>query len=74
MSAKNEDRPTTVKFMLPVDRDTKNEAAFVAVNGKSYAVPRGIPVTMPYEVYDVLLNSEAQELHTMQVISELSKA
>lgn len=59
------------RILIPRDPKLKNEALFVAINGRSYAVPRGVEVTVPQEVYEVIKNSEAQDNHTQEMIAQL---
>lgn len=63
----------TVRFKIPKGRsDQERGDVFVAVNGKSYLIKRGVEVDMPKEVYEVLRNSEEQ-MEYAQEIQENSK-
>ncbi len=59
-----------VKFMLfKSDRD--NSPKFVAVNGRSYLIKRGVEVELPVSVYEVLKNSQAQISYADTVMDDL---
>lgn len=63
--------PKYYKVFIRSDAKLKNEALFVGVNGRSYAVPRNKETVVPEEVYEVIRQSEAQDNHTQEVIAEL---
>ena len=48
-------------IMLFKDGDRYQDDVFVAVNGKSYLIQRGVEVKLPYFVAEVLENSQLQE-------------
>ena len=50
-----------VKIKLFKDNDKYKDDVFVAVNGKSYLIKRGVEVEVPESVKEVLDNSAAQE-------------
>ena len=47
----------TVKIKLPLTRGEKDDV-FVAVNGKSFQIKRGVEVEIPQCVYEVLQHKE----------------
>ena len=49
-----------VKLRLFKDNGKYKEPVFVAVNGKTYMIERGVEVEVPDYVAEVLANSEAQ--------------
>lgn len=49
-----------VKLRLFKDSGKYKEPVFVAVNGKTYMIERGVEVEVPDYVAEVLANSEAQ--------------
>ena len=57
--ATNTENKTTkkVKIKLPLTRTEKNDV-YVAVNGKSYLIKRGVEVEVPASVFEVLENKE----------------
>ena len=59
--------PNTRTVTLPRASGTEQQFAFVCVNGRPYQVPRGKPVEVPEEVYEVLENARIlQELAQRQ--------
>lgn len=59
-NVENQKKPGTVKFRLFKDSGKYEAPVFVAVNGKSYLIQRGVDVEIPVAVYEVLMNSENQ--------------
>ena len=50
-------KPKMVKIKLPLSRSEK-EDVFVAVNGKTYLIKRGVEVSVPESVAEVLRHKE----------------
>ena len=51
-----------VKIKLPIIRgENENEDVYVAVNGKSYLIKRGVYVDVPESVAEVLQHSEEMQ-------------
>lgn len=57
--AKNTEK--LVKFRAFKDDGRYKDDIFVAVNGKRYQIKRGVEVTIPESVYEVLMNSQVQD-------------
>lgn len=55
----------TVKIKIPLERNGNNEDVYVAVNGRSWSIKRGVYVEVPECVKDVLDNSEAMYQEAM---------
>lgn len=56
---KKAEKPKKITFTLPMIKDPNaSQDEFVSVNFKNYIIKRGKPVTVPYEVYEALQNSE----------------
>ena len=51
----------TVEYTAWCDGDRYREDIFVAVNGHGWHIRRGETVTLPYNVYLVLMQSQAQD-------------
>lgn len=50
-------KPKTVKIKLPLTKHEKDDQ-YVAVNGKTYQIKRGVTVEVPESVVEVLENKE----------------
>lgn len=50
-------KPKTAKIKLPLSKYEKDDV-YVAINGKSYLIKRGIEVQVPAAVVEVLENRE----------------
>ena len=60
----------TVTIELFKDNSPRySDDVFVAVNGKGYQIQRGVPVTVPDYVAEVLMNSATQDKNTARLIS-----
>lgn len=59
-----------VKLRLFKDGGKYKEPVFVAVNGKTYMIERGVEVEVPDYVAEVLANSEAQLAEADRVMLE----
>jgi hypothetical protein len=55
----------TVKIKIPLERGGNNEDVYVAVNGRSWSIKRGVYVEVPECVKEVLDNSEAMYQEAM---------
>ena len=55
----------TVKIKLPLTRTEKDDV-YVAVNGKSYLIKRGVPVEVPACVAEVLQHKEEMLSQAME--------
>ena len=52
----------------PLGSADKDRAdVFVAVNGKSYLIKRGVPTELPESVVEVLENAEAQREYAIEI-------
>lgn len=61
-----------VKVKLFKDNDKYKDDVFVAVNGKSYQIKRGVEVEVPASVFEVLERSMKQDQATADLISAKS--
>lgn len=61
----------TVKIKLPVTR-TDKEDVYVAVNGKSYLIKRGVEVEVPAFVAEVLAHKEEMLALSMEFEAQAS--
>ena len=64
-------KPKMVKIKLPVTR-TDKEDVYVAVNGKSYLIKRGVDVKVPAYVAEVLKHKEEMLTLSMEFESQAS--
>ena len=56
-----------IRFKIPLGSADKDRAdVFVAVNGKSYLIKRGVPTELPESVVEVLENAEAQREYAIE--------
>lgn len=58
-------------IMLFKDGDRYQDDVFVAVNGKSYLIQRGVEVKLPYFVAEVLENSQLQEQAVKKIVQDI---
>ncbi len=64
---KTEKTEKKVKIKLPLLRnDRDNEGVYVAVNGKTYQIKRGVAVDVPACVAEVLEHSEEMQLQAIE--------
>ena len=64
----------TVRIKIPAKRgDEEQEGVYVAVNGKTYQIKRGVFVDVPACVAEVLDHSEEMELQAIEY-EEAAKA
>lgn len=69
-TAKKKDETVTVRLFK--SKDPKySQPVRVYINGKGYAVPRGIEVKVPKAVAEVLANKERQEGQASSLIDSL---
>ena len=71
-----EEAKSTVKmvpFIAFKDDDKYKDDIFVAVNGKRYQIKRGETVMVPESVYEVLMNSQAQDQATYRLMEQKAK-
>ena len=64
----NKTEKTTEKMVevrIPLERGRANKDVYVAVNGKSYQIKRGVSVKVPESVAEVLKHAEKQAFKTM---------
>ena len=59
-----------VPFYAFKDSDKYKDDIIVGVNGKIFRIKRGVTVMIPRYVYNVLMNSMAQDTHTADMIAE----
>lgn len=59
-----------VPFKAFKDNDKYKDDLVVGVNGKTYQIQRGISVMIPRFVYQVIANSDKQDLETSQFIEQ----
>ena len=55
------EEPRFVEVTIPEDRVNGEDAVFLSVNGRKMLVKRGVPVRLPIEFYEVLVNSWSQD-------------
>ena len=61
-----------VRFRIPRGRDEiDRQDVFVAVNGKSYLIKRGVEVEMPKAVVEVLENAERQNEYALEYMEKV---
>ena len=63
---KDTPKEKTVKIKIPLERGGNNEDVYVAVNGRSWSIKRGVYVEVPECVKEVLDNSEAMFQEAME--------
>ena len=63
-----------VKIKLFKDNGQYKDDVFVAVNGQSYQIMRGVEVEVPEAVAEVLENSLRQDARTAEMIDRLESA
>lgn len=61
----------TVKIKLFKDNGAYRDDVFVAVNGRSYRIMRGVEVEIPADVAEVLEHSQTQDARTAELIERL---
>jgi len=61
----SENKPKKVKIKIPLTR-TEQDDVYVAVNGESYLIKRGVEVEVPYYIAEVLANREEALAEAME--------
>ena len=63
-------KPATkkIKIKIPLTKQEKDDV-YVAVNGKSYLIKRGVYVEVPVSVYEVLQHKEEMLMQAIEVES-----
>ena len=57
-----------IRFKIPIGSSEQERAdVFVAVNGKSYLIKRGVTNELPESVVEVLENAEAQREYAIEL-------
>lgn len=62
-----------VRVQLFKDSGRYKEPLYVAVNGKNFVIPRGVPVDVPYYVAKVIEQSQRADERTAAMISRLEQ-
>lgn len=62
--------PDMVEIFLFKDGDKYKDDVFVAVNGKTYQIQRGVPVKVPRFVKEVLDNSMKQDMAAVRYMEK----
>jgi hypothetical protein len=65
MATTTENKPKKVKIKIPLTRK-EQEDVYVAVNGESYLIKRGVEVEVPYYIKEVLENREKALAEAME--------
>ncbi len=65
MATTTTNTPKKVKIKLPLTR-TENEDVFVALNGKTYQIKRGVEVEVPKGVAEILQHKEEMLAQAME--------
>lgn len=66
-------KPATTKIKLYKDGHEYSDDVFVAVNGETYLIKRGVEVEVPLAVAEVLENSMKQDQRTADMIMSKRK-
>ncbi len=62
-----------VKIRLFKDKKNYSSDVFVAVNGRTFQIQRGVDVEVPECVAEVLRNSEAQNAEAVRLMDDLGR-
>ena len=62
-----------VEYTAPLMPGSKQKDVFVAVNGETCAIKRGIPVKIKRKFYDTLMNAQSQQLAAYQAMAQIQK-
>lgn len=62
-----------VDYMAPLMAGHKQKDIFVAVNGETCVVKRGIPVQIKRKFYDALMNAQAQQVAAYQAMVQIKQ-
>lgn len=61
-----------VRFKIPTGRaEIDKQDVFVAVNGKSYLIKRGVTTELPKSVVEVLENAERQNEYAIEYMEKV---
>lgn len=61
-----------VRFKIPTGRaEIDKQDVFVAVNGKSYLIKRGVATELPKSVVEVLENAERQNEYALEYMERV---
>lgn len=74
MKAKKSPWLDMVTVKLFADSGRYREDLFVSVNGHRYGIKRGVEVSVPRPIADVIAESEAQDKRTAALIEKLGGA
>ena len=67
------DAARKVKVRLFRDSNQYKDSLFVAVNGESYMIPRGVEVEVPYYIAEVIENSLREDQKTAEQLRILEE-
>ena len=62
-----------VDYMAPLMAGHKQKDVFVAVNGDTCVIKRGVPVKVKRKFYDALMNAQAQQVAAYQAMVQIQK-
>lgn len=71
-NVKKDDPNELVEFEAFYDDDKYKDDIYVAVNGRRFQIKRGEKVMIPRYVYEVIMNSEAQDKATARLMEQES--
>lgn len=61
------EQPKEVTLMIPkMEGDTGRQPVFVNLNGRRYLIQRGQKVTVPYGVYEILMNAVERKYESVR--------
>lgn len=62
-----------VDYVAPLMPGHKQKDVWVAVNGETCVIKRGIPVKVKRKFYDALMNAQAQQVAAYQAMLDIKK-
>ena len=62
-----------VEYSAPLLPGSKQKDIFVAVNGETCVIKRGVPVKIKRKFYDALQNAQRQQLAAYQAMAQIQK-
>lgn len=68
-----QDGEELVDYSAPFLPGENRQDIFVAVNGESLVIKRGVPVKIKRKFYEVLMNAQAQELKAYQAMEKAKR-
>jgi hypothetical protein len=71
-NVKKDDPNELIEFEAFYDDDKYKDDIYVAVNGRRFQIKRGEKVMIPRYVYEVIMNSEAQDKATARLMEQES--